>query len=97
MGREEVLMVLKKQYPELSKRFGVKSLRLFGSVVRGEAGADSDLDVLVDFGGPARLFGACCLVKSHEDILGRTVDLVTVRGLREELRPAVEREAVHVA
>jgi predicted nucleotidyltransferase len=97
MGREEVLTVLREQYPELSRRFGVKSLRLFGSVVRGEAGADSDIDVLVDFGGPAGFAQYMDLLFYLEDILGKTVDLVTVRGLREELRPAIEREAVHVA
>ena len=65
------------------------------SLLRG-AGSDSDIDILVAFDGPAtseRYFG----VQFHlEDLLGRPVDLVTEKALRPELRPFVEKEAVHV-
>jgi predicted nucleotidyltransferase len=71
-------------------------LALFGSVARDEAGADSDIDVLVRFDGPAtskRYFGVQFYL---EDLLGRPVGLVTDKALRPELRPVIEREAVHV-
>lgn len=96
MGRTEVLQLLAASKAELALRFGVTSLALFGSVVRGAAHADSDVDILVSFDGPAtsaRYFGVQFFL---EDLLGRRVDLVTDKALRNELRPFVEREAVHV-
>ena len=97
MQRDEVLAVLKAHRDELRERFGVQSIRLFGSVARGEGGPQSDIDVLVDFGGPAGFTQYMALLFHLEELLGAKVDLVTTRGLREELRPHVEREAVRVA
>jgi predicted nucleotidyltransferase len=77
-------------------RFGVARLALFGSTARDAAGAGSDIDILVSFDGPAtsaRYFGVQFYL---EDALGRSVDLVTDRALRPELRPFIEREAVDV-
>lgn len=96
MTRDDVLRQLKSVKPELTRRFGVVDLALFGSLARDLAGADSDIDMLVTFDGPAtsaRYFG---LQFYLEDLLGRPVDLVTDRALRQELRPFIEREAVHV-
>ena len=80
----------------LGARYGVTGLALFGSTVRDAAQETSDVDVLVDFNGPAtseRYFGVQFYL---EDLLGCPVDLVTVNALRRELRPHIEREAVHV-
>lgn len=96
MSRPQVLRQLADHKAELARRFGVTRLALFGSMVRGTAGAESDVDVLVAFDGPAasaRCFGVQFYL---EDLLGRRVDLVTDKALRPELRPYVEREAVHV-
>lgn len=96
MNRGEVLQHLASSKSELARRFGVVRLALFGSVARGSARPDSDVDVLVSFDGPAtsaRYFGVQFFL---EDLLGRRVDLVTDKALRAELRPYVEREAVHV-
>ena len=96
MDREGILELLAEHKPHLMDRYGVTDLALFGSMARGAADADSDVDILVAFDGPAtsaRYFGVMFYV---EDLLGRPVDLVTVKALREELRPHVEREAVHV-
>ena len=97
MRREYVMTVLGEYLEEMCRRFGVVSLCLFGSVVRGEAGLASDVDILVDFGGPAGFSQYMDLLFFLEDILGGKVDLVTVRGLREELRQDVQWEAVRVA
>ncbi len=97
MKREHVMTVLGEHLGEMSRRFGVVSLCLFGSVARGEAGSVSDVDILVDFGGPAGFSQYMDLLFFLEELLGGKVDLVTVRGLREELRKDVEREAVRVA
>lgn len=96
MDRSRSLLLLKKSKPELTRRFGVRSLALFGSTARDTARADSDVDALVSFDGPAtseRYFGVHFFL---EDLLGCTVDLVTDKALRPELRPFVERDRVHV-
>jgi predicted nucleotidyltransferase len=97
MKRDEVLAVLRAHRDELRERFGVRSIQLFGSIARGESSSASDIDVLVDFGGPAGFTQYMDLLFYLEELLGAEVDLVTTRGLREELRPNVEREAVRVA
>jgi predicted nucleotidyltransferase len=97
MHRDRVTSILRQHADELRRRFGVVSLRLFGSVVRDEASAASDVDLLVDFGGPAGYAQYMDLLLFLEDLLAKRVDLVTERGLRAELRPHVEREAVRVA
>lgn len=96
MSRAQVLEQLALSKPTLVARFGVTDLALFGSTVRDAARVDSDIDILVSFDGPAtseRYFGVQFFL---EDLLGRPVDLVTDRALRPELRPFIEKEAVHV-
>jgi len=95
MTREEVLQTLASHREELHDRFGVESLAVFGSLVRGEDTPQSDIDILVRFDGPAtskRYFGVQFYL---DDLLGRPVDLVTDKALRPELRPYIEREAIH--
>ena len=96
MGRSHTLALLSEHKPVLTERFGVTRLALFGSVARGTASAGSDVDLLVDFDGPAtssRYFGVQFYL---EDLLGCPVDLVTVKALRPRLRPFVERDAVTI-
>ncbi|HEY4580171.1 MAG TPA: nucleotidyltransferase family protein [Candidatus Acidoferrales bacterium] len=96
MNRIQALQVLSRAKPDLAERFGVVRLALFGSTARDEARADSDVDVVVSFDGPAtsqRYFGVQFYL---EDLLGCPVDLVTEKALRPELRPHIEREAVNV-
>ncbi|WP_256996342.1 nucleotidyltransferase family protein [Methylococcus capsulatus] len=82
--------------PELQRRFGVTRLALFGSTARDEARADSDVDVLVAFDGPARAARYFGVQFYLEDVLGGPVDLVTEKALRAELRPFIEAEVVDV-
>ena len=96
MQRSVALSLLAQHKPTLAREFGVLSLALFGSTARDEAAKHSDIDVLVSFEGPAtsaRYFGVLFYL---EDLLGCSVDLVTDKALRSELRPFVERDAVHV-
>ena len=96
MERERVLQLLAQHKPQLTQRYGVLRLALFGSTARDSANAESDIDILVAFDGPAtsrRYFGVQFYL---EDVLGRPVDLVTEKALRTELRPHIEREALHV-
>ena len=96
MIRAETLALLSQHKPEIQRRFSVRSLALFGSLARGQSHTNSDIDVLVEFDGPAtsaRYFGLQFFL---EDLLGGPIDLVTARALRPELRPFIERDAIHV-
>jgi len=95
MQRETVLEILAEHREELD-RYGVKSIALFGSAARNEAGPTSDVDILVEFEAPPS-FDTYMDVKFYlEDLLGTSVDLVTLRGLKARVRPYVEREAIYV-
>jgi predicted nucleotidyltransferase len=96
MDRDEVIDTLKRARDDL-RRLGVRSLRLFGSVARGEAGPDSDVDLMVEFEGPPTFSGFMALKIFLEDLLAVRIDLVTESGLRQGVRPQVEREAIRVA
>ena len=96
MGRDEVLRVLESHKAEL-RSLGVKSLRLFGSVARDEAAEGSDVDLLVGFEKPPGFSSFMKLRILLEDLLGAKVDLVTENGLRDRVRPYVEKEAIRVA
>ncbi len=96
MNKTEIIRLLETHKQTLIERFGMTSLALFGSFARDEATDDSDLDILVTFDGPATsrsYFGVQFYI---EDLTGRTVDLVTSKALRPELRASVERDCVHV-
>ena len=96
MNRDRILALLTEHKPVLAERFGVQRLALFGSFARDTAGEGSDVDVLVAFDGPAtskRYFGVQFYL---EDLLGRSIDLVTEDALRPRLRPYVERDVVNV-
>ena len=96
MNRDEVLETLRKHKQVLRERFDVTGLALYGSFARNQATPESDVDILVRFGGPATsrsYFGTLFYI---EDLLGRRIDLVTDKALRAEFRPFVEQEALDV-
>jgi len=86
-----------REGPKRVAAFGVASLHLFGSVARDEAGEMSDVDLLVAFDGPATFDQYMDFKLYLEDLLGKRVDLVTDRGLRDEIRPHLERDLLRVA
>jgi predicted nucleotidyltransferase len=97
MNRAQIFRMLTERKPEIRTRYGVKRLALFGSAARDEMDQSSDVDVLVEFAGPAT-FGAYMDLKFYlEDLFGRPVDLVTDKALRDEIRPYVEKELIRVA
>lgn len=75
---------------------GVKTLAVFGSVARDEARPDSDVDLLVEFLGPATFNGYMDLKFFLEDLLGRPIDLVTRKSIRPRLKTQIESEAFYV-
>jgi len=96
MRRDAVLKILESHTTEL-QRFGVKTLRLFGSVARDEAADGSDVDLIVGFEKPPGFSSFMKLRIFLEDLLDAKVDLVTENGLRDRVRPYVEKEAIRVA
>lgn len=89
--------LLTQHINEIHRRFSVKALYIFGSVARGEAGDNSDIDVAVIFEGAAAFDVFMDLKFYLEELLGRPVDLVTNKAIRPEMRGPVEREMIHVA
>jgi uncharacterized protein len=96
MLKDNLLDILQQHQKDLQE-FGVKSLAIFGSVVRDEARADSDVDILVEFSRPVGLLAFLRLKRYLEEILGKSVDLVTSKGLRPQWRERIIQEAIHAA
>lgn len=98
MERDVVLRILAEHREELGK-FRVKSISLFGSVVRGSAGPESDVDILVEFDPDAHigLFEFSRLRDLLSQILGRSVDLATPDALHPALKDRILKEAVRAA
>jgi predicted nucleotidyltransferase len=96
MRRNKALHVLRQQRDELSERYHVKSLSLFGSVARDEASPDSDVDILVEFNQPVGLFHFIDLQHRLEDMLGCKVDLGTPGSLKPYNKEQILRESIRV-
>lgn len=93
MKKQQVLDLLQANQDRIHE-FSVQSLFLFGSVARGEATPDSDVDLLVEFKYPVGLFTLLSLKGFLEELLGCSVDLGTPNSLRPHLRKTVLGEAI---
>ena len=80
----------------IASRHGARDVRVFGSVARGEADRESDMDFLVELEAGRSLLDLGGLQVDLESLLGRRVDVVTVRGLKTRIRERVLREAMPV-
>ena len=98
MNLEQITETLRANRALLEK-FSVRSLAVFGSVVRGEAGPQSDVDILIEFEPDAEigLFEFVGLKNLLSDLLGVSVDLATPDALHPALKDAILREALNVA
>lgn len=90
-------MLIKMHYSELQERYGVKSIGIFGSVARDEAGTVSDVDILVEFARPVGLFTFTALQRRLKAILGTEVDLATPDALKRQLKDRILKELVRAA
>jgi predicted nucleotidyltransferase len=79
---------------QLGERFGVRNIRVFGSVARGEATSESDLDLLVDVDRGHGYFDMAGFALGVEDKLGVFTQVATLNGLKLRIRDRVLREAV---
>lgn len=80
----------------LGARYGVQNIRVFGSVARGEAGEDSDIDLLVDYVPGHGGFAFVEFCDGVEKLLGRPVDVVTERSLHPRIRDRVLQQALSI-
>lgn len=78
----------------LARQYGAMNVRVFGSVARGEADSDSDVDFLVAMEPGRSLLDLGGLLMDLQVLLRRRVDIVTERGLRPRIRDRVLKEAV---
>ena len=93
MQTDELLAGQRETILYLAEQYGVNNVRLFGSVARGEAAPDSDVDFLVRV-RPGDGLGFPMRWSELEDLLGREVDLMPEESLRESIRERVLSEAV---
>ncbi len=93
---EEIKQVLREHLPSLRKEYGISTLWLFGSFVRGEQHKRSDLDVLVEFDEVPNLPKFIALESYLSNITGTKVDLVSIRSLKGEIGKRILSEIVPV-
>jgi uncharacterized protein len=91
----DILTKLEANEAFIKSKFGVKKIGIFGSFARGDSGEQSDVDVLVEFEPDKNTFDNFMdLLFYLEDLFGKKVDLITIGGLHQYIRPFVEREVV---
>ena len=78
----------------IAMRYGAHDIRIFGSVARGDATSDSDLDLIVRFDPERSLFDHGGLLMELQELLGVKVDVISERGMSERFRRHVMKEAV---
>ncbi|MGH8546281.1 MAG: nucleotidyltransferase family protein [Gammaproteobacteria bacterium] len=94
MRIEELLKERREEILRIAARHGAHNVRIFGSVARGEAGPQSDIDLLVDVGSRTSSWFPTGLIEDLEKLLGRKVDVLTDGGVSRYLRDQIYREAV---
>lgn len=99
LSREEVVALLRKNYPYLAAEYGVRRIGLFGSYAQGQPDEESDIDLVVEFERPIG-FRWVELAEYLEHLLGRRVDLLTPTGIRGIRIPwvaaEIERSIIYV-
>ena len=93
MDQNQLLKTYRKQILAAARKNGAYEVRVFGSVARGDARPDSDIDFLVKLEPGRSLLDLARFLRELEEILGRNVDVVTEAGLRPRIRSQVLEEA----
>jgi predicted nucleotidyltransferase len=93
-GIPEILGPKREEILRIAAKHGAYNVRVFGSVARGEAGPDSDVDLLVEMGPNRTPWFPGGLIADLEDLLGRRIDVATPKGLHRRIRESVLAEAI---
>lgn len=94
MRFQELIHERRAQIQEIASRHGARNVRVFGSVARGEAGPDSDIDLLVEAGPVTTSWFPAGMILDLEALLGRRVHVVTEAALYPYIRDRVLTEAL---
>ena len=94
MGIDEILGPRRDEILAVAAKHGVTSIRVFGSVARGDAGPDSDVDLLIEYGPKTSSWFPAGFIADLEELLGRKVDVATVNALHWYIKDRVLAEAV---
>lgn len=93
MNIVDILQARRDEILQIAAQHGARNVRVFGSVARGAADAQSDVDLLVDLEPGRSLLDHAALMLELEALLHRKVDIATERGLRQRIRDRVLAEA----
>ncbi|PWB54281.1 MAG: nucleotidyltransferase [Candidatus Methanoperedenaceae archaeon] len=94
MDSIKLLKNKRKDILRIASKYGARNVRIFGSLARGEASEDSDIDFLVDMEPGRSLFDLGGLLMDLQKLLAQKVDVVTEKGLRPRIRERVLKEAL---
>ena len=94
MRVDDLVKAKRSDIMRVAELHGARSIRVFGSIARGTADDQSDIDFLVEMEPGRSLFDMGGLVMDLRDLFGRGVDVVTERGLKPRIRNRVIREAI---
>ena len=94
MVTDRLLITKRDDILRLTAKYGASNVRVFGSVARGEAGPDSDVDILINLAPDRSLLDHAGLLLDLEKLLERKVDVVTEAGLHWFIRDQILKEAV---
>ncbi len=94
MGLSELLQTKRQEILAIAAKHGAYNVRIFGSVARGEAGPESDVDFLIDAGPETSSWFPAGLIIDLEDLIGCEVDVVTEGALHWYIKDEVLKEAV---
>lgn len=89
------LRAFKPQIMEIAAKYGVSNIRVFGSVARGDADADSDVDLMINMESEKSLFDLIAFKQTLEGLLHTDVDVVEIEAVKNPLRKRYMLE--HVA
>lgn len=91
-----IVKMLESKQEDLKRQYSVRKIGVFGSYARSEQTTESDVDILVEFSTPVDLFEFIGLKQYLESLLGKKVDLVTVKALKPQLKDRILSEVVYV-
>ncbi|MEW6352567.1 MAG: nucleotidyltransferase family protein [Thermodesulfobacteriota bacterium] len=94
MAIDELVREKREEILRLAAKYGARNVRVFGSVARGEATPESDVDLLVNFEPGTTLIDHSALMRELTNLLGLDVQVVSERGLRPRVKERVMRDAV---
>jgi uncharacterized protein len=92
----EIIREKRTEIMQIAQKYGAENIRIFGSVARREENNNSDIDFLVDIPEKTNLLNRIALMQELEDFLGRKVEVVTVKNLRDYFRDKILQEAVNL-